>query len=30
LAAGWDPVTGLGTPKGDAVLAVLKGGHFVA
>jgi kumamolisin len=29
-AAGWDPVTGLGTPKGDAVLAVLKGGHFVA
>jgi kumamolisin len=24
-AAGWDPVTGLGTPKGEAVLAALKG-----
>ena len=22
---GWDPVTGLGTPKGDAVLSALKG-----
>jgi kumamolisin len=22
---GWDPVTGLGTPKAEAVLAALKG-----
>ena len=22
---GWDPVTGLGSPKGDAVLSALKG-----
>ena len=22
---GWDPVTGLGTPKGEAVLSALKG-----
>ncbi len=25
---GWDPVTGLGTPKGSAVLAALKGSQF--
>ncbi|WP_428487273.1 S53 family peptidase [Rhodopila sp.] len=25
-SVGWDPVTGLGSPKGDAILAVLKAG----